>query len=243
MKYKLYKGKFAVYSFVIILFLIAAIGAVLLKVEYDNKPGFKKEDSLLNAPYIYSVYTSSRPQIQDKHYYGNPSASVSIIAFLDIPSEASRYFIKEIFPKLKENYIDNGKIKYYPKSYITLEDIKQKNNNFKYSISLKCFNKLDKENSEQIYFDLFSINVEEISLLLKKYDIPINDYNLCVKEKNLDFDELYQEASEIEILGMIGINQRFYIGIAGIDNTILDGIPKYLKFERTIRQHEIRVGS
>lgn len=237
------QSKFAVYAFIFIIFLLVATIAIIYKVQYENKPGLKDQDGVLNAPYLYSFYVYSNPNIQDRQYYGNSKASITIIAFLDIESEASRYFIKEVFPKIKENYIDTGKVKYYQRNYIILDDIIQKNNNFKYSVALHCISKLEKESYYSIYFNLFSAKIEEIPELLKKYNVPMKEYNDCADEKNVKFDELYEEASEIESLGMVGINQRFYIGIAGRDNTVLDGIPKYTKFEKTIRLYGIQIGT
>lgn len=233
------KRKLPIYTFVVIVFLLVAISIGSYKIQYDKKPGLKKD--VLNAEYIYSFYVSSKPQIQNNPYYGDPSASITVTAFLDIESEASRYFMKEIFPKLEEDYINTGKVKFFHKTYITLEDIEQKNNNFKYAISLNCLNKIDRDNYYPIFFDLFSTNLEDINILLEKYDISINNYDTCINENNLD--EIYQESSEIERLGLVGINQRFYIGIAGIDNTVLDGIPKYAKFQRTLRQYELQIGT
>ena len=70
----------------------------------------------------------------------------------------------------------------------------------------------------------------------------MNKYNQCINDEET-MNQIYKDALVLERLGMPGINQRFYIGIAGKDNTVLSGIPKYGKFQDTIRQYETRLGN
>ena len=228
--------KFTVYTFTLVILIWVIASSIFYKIEYENKPRYKEE--IIPAPYLYNFYVPSNPVINEP-YYGSPGTSITMVAFLDVDSEASKFFIKDILPNIKKNYIDKGAIKFYHKNYVTLEDIENKNNNFKYSLILSCIKKLKQENYYDFYFDLFSTsNIKE---LIKKYNIPIKEYNDCVSKKNLD--QIHADALEVENLGIIAINQRFYIGIAGRDNTVFDGIPKYVRFQKAIRQYEIQVGN
>jgi len=143
---------------------------------------------------------------------------------------------------LKQDYIDNGNIKYYHKDYITFEDIDEKSRNYRYSMALLCVGKLNKENYYKFYFNLFDTKEEDIRKLIKKYGIQEKEFDKCLRNKDY-VNLMYKNALEIEKLDMIGVNQRIYIGIAGNDNTILTGIPKYSRFQDVIRLYEIQIGN
>jgi hypothetical protein len=235
-----YKKRFVIYSFVLAVLVLVVFNVINYKSDYDNQP--VADETRLIAPYLYNFYVSSNPDIKNRPYYGSEDASITMIAFLDIDSEISKNFIEGIFPRIKEDHIDNENLKYYHKNYITLEDIKEQNNNFRYSMALLCISKIKREKYYDFYFDIFNIDIKDIQKLLRKYKIPRNKYDDCTKEQE-NLDQLYRDALEIENLGMVGINQRFYIGISGRDNTVLSGIPKYDKFQNTIRQYEIQLGN
>ena len=240
MNMKWHKTKFAVYTFVLVIIIFVIVTAIYFKIDYENEP--VKEENQLIAPYLYDIYTPKKPDIQNSLFYGNEKASITIISYLDFDSEASKIFIKEIFPIIKKDYIDPGNLKYYNKNYITLEDIEEKNNNYLYSMAMLCVEKLAKTNYFNFYFDLFRYDVDNIPELIKKYDISKKVYDECEGNEN-NLKELQRNALENENLGIIGVNQRFYIGIAGKDNTVLVGIPKYSKFQDSIRQYEVKIGN
>ena len=237
---KEHNSKTTTYILLLMLFVVVAAGFAFNKFRYENRPGAETREGFSNTPYLYSFYVSSNPDITEIPYYGDEEASITITAFLDIESVASKYFIEEIFPRLENDYIDRGEVKFYQKNYITLEDIESKNNNFKYSLALKCINKIKEQSYYPIYFDLFSTGIGKIDILLKKHKIPVNLYNKCLE--NFEVDDLYKDALEIENLGVVGVNQRFYIRIAGRDNTVLDGVPRYTRFQKVIRLLEVKIG-
>lgn len=240
MKKKWHEKRFVIYSFVLVLLGFVAVNVINYKADYYNQP--VADETKLIAPYLYNFYVSSNPDINNRPYYGSKDASITMIAFLDIDSEISKNFIERMFLRIKEDYIDNENLKYYHKSYLTLEDIEEQNNNFRYSMALLCVSKIKREKYYAFYFDIFNIDIKDIQKLLRKHRIPRNMYNDCTKEQE-NLDQLYKDALEIENLGTVGINQRFYIGIAGKDNTVLSGIPKYDKFHDIIRQYEIWLGN
>ena len=240
MSKKWYKKKFVIYAFVLALLTFVVVNFINYKVDYDNQPGTGETN--LIAPYLYNFYVSSKPNIQDSPYYGSKEASITIIALLDIDSETSKNFIKNIFPRLNEDYIDKGKVRYYHKNYLTLEDVEEKNENFVYSMALLCIHKLDREKYYDFYFDLFDTEIKDIPKLLRKYKIPRNKYEDCIKEQE-NIDQLSGDVLEVENLGTVGINQRFYIGIMGKYNSVLTGIPDYETFRETIRPYELQLGN
>ncbi len=235
-------SKFAVYfiALIIAISLITA-GAFFYKIRYERNP-LVKESGLLQAQKFYGPSVYFNPEINSAKYYGSKDAGVTIIAFLDMHSEASKYFMKDIFPRIKEEYIDSGNARYYHKSYISVDGINKKDIDFEYSIALECVKKISPEKYYEVYFDLFGYGIENMQKILKGHDIPIAEYEGCVASEDT-LNGLYKNAMEIENLGIVGIGQRFYIGIAGNDNTVLDGIPGYARFNRTIRQYEIQLGN
>src|SRR3989338_138732 len=234
--------KFAVYSIgIIIAMLIIAAGAVFYKIRYEPNPLFK-ESGLLQSQKFYDLSIYFNPDINSANYYGSEDAGVTIIAFLDMHSDSSKYFMKEIFPKIKQEYIDSGNAKYYNKSYITMGSINKKDADFEYSIALECIKKTSAEKYYDAYFGIFSSPAGDIRETLINHNIFMDKYQDCLGEEDT-LNELYKNAIEIENLGIVGIGQRFYIGIAGSDNTVLDGIPSYAKFNRTIRQYEMQLGN
>ena len=80
------------------------------------------------------------------------------------------------------------------------------------------------------------------SKLIKKYGIQDYDFNECFKNDE-NIQQLYVDAIEVEKLDIIGVNQRFYIGLMSSDNTVLTGIPKYSRFQDVIRIYEIQIGN
>lgn len=234
-------SKFAVYSIALVIALsIMTTGFFFYKIRYGSNPSIK-ESGLLQAQKFYDLSIYFNPEINSANYYGSEGAGVTIIAFLDMHSDASRYFMKEIFPKIREEYIDSGNARYYHKSYISVDSINKQDIDFEYSIALECVKKISAEKYYDIYFDLFA-GAGDIQETLIKRNISIDRYQDCIGEEDT-LNELYKNAMETENLGIAGIGQRFYIGIAGGDNTVLDGVPSYAKFNRTIRQYEIQIGN
>lgn len=224
----------------VVVFLITG-AASIYNTEYTKKPVVREKVNLHDADYLYRFYVSATPNIQNREYLGNPNASIFIIDFIDINSNSSRYFISEIFPKLKEEYIDSGKARFYHKNYITKDDFIAKNERFIYAQALACVIHLKKEVYYNFYFNLFELNsTDEIPTLLGKYNISLRQFADCMQ--NNQFENIIEDYSEAENFGMVGISPRFYVGIDDRANTIINGIPKYDKFKKAIREYEILLG-
>jgi|TARA_B100001971_G_C18160219_1_gene520953 hypothetical protein len=191
----------------------------------EKNPVFKEKVNSRDVTYLYNFYLQSNPKTDNRMIYGNPDASITFTVVLDVTSDASGYFVKEILPLLKEEFIDTGKVKYYHKNYLTLEDIGEKTDRFKYSAALLCIE------SKEDYFNFFD-EFKDATAFISKYNLS-QDCNEDVR--------LREDAMEIENFGTITA-QRFYIGIEGADSTVLDGVQSYAKFRRIIRNHQIIIG-
>jgi len=227
-------------ALIVLVFMVASF-YTLYRTEAKNKPIVKEKISSKDFNYLYDFYISSIPNINERPFFGSDKAAIYFIAYLDITSEASQYFISEIFPELKREYIDKGIVKFYAKNHITIQDFEDKNEKFIYAQTLLCVSSLNQESYYPFYFDLFRLGEKDINALLTKYNISIIKYNKCMDEEK--FDELKEDISETENFGLRGINGRFYIGITGINYKALNGVPKYVKFNRTIRDYELVIGN
>ena len=197
-------------------------------------------ENIKDASYASRFYLTSNPFMEGP-FYGDKKAGITLIAFTDASSEPSRAFMQEIFPLLKKDYIETGLMKIYNKHYITPQDIMERNDNFKDAMMLECIKKLKNQEYYPIYSEMLSKNVT-IRKLLEAHEIGIDSYNECMYGNEV-LDTLYKNALEIEGLGIVGIDQRFYIGLAGKENIVLDGVQPYIKFQQVIRQNEIKIGN
>ena len=236
------KSKIILYGIIVSVLIFMTFNIfVLYHKEYSNNPIIKQNISTLNTGYIYDFYVSANPNINGREYYGNKNASITITSFMDIDSEASRYFIKEIFPKIEQDYINTGEARIYFKNYITAQDFQDQNNRFLYAQALSCTEHSKKESYYQFYFDLFSINgTKELKNLVNKHNTDHGSFDACIKRQ--DYKNIIIDMSETENFGISGITPRFYIGLDGRDNTVIEGVPTYTKFKRTIKEYEVTLG-
>ena len=240
MSRRIYRLIFATYIVLILIVAFLVTNGVISKMGYDRQPG-TREKNPVNVDFLYKFYISSGLDTKNDIFYGNEEASIRMSAFLVFNSEESKIFISEVFPQIEEDYINKSIIKFSAQNYITLDDIEEQNDNFKYSLLLECVKKIKKENYYAVYFDIF-LDETDIKELVKRYKISVNKYNQCINDEET-INQIYKYALELERLGMPGINQRFYIGITETDNIVQNGIPEYDKFQDAIREYEMQIGN
>ena len=208
---------------------------------YASNPIIQQNISSFNIGYVYDFYVSSTPTIDGRSYYGGKNASITIIAFMDIGSESSKYFIREMLPQIEHDYINTGEAKIYFKNYITAQDFHDKNERFLYAEALSCIESEKKESYYQFYFDLFGINgTKEFKNLLDKNKTSHGRFDACIKKQ--DYKNILIDMYETENFGIIGATPRFYIGLDGRDNSVIEGVPTYAKFKRAIKEYEVTIG-
>ncbi len=190
---------------------------------------------------LYDFYISATPRIDNRPYYGQANASITIIAYIDPTKQSSSYFLSERLPQLKKEYMDTAKVKLYVKHYLLEQDISDNSLNYILTKYLTCIAQVEKEKYFDFFFGLFAVSdAKEISSLLKQHNISEQQVNSCMATS--DFAQLYEDLYEVEKFNIVGTSPRFYIGISGRDNRILDGVPAYDTFQRTIRQHQLVLG-
>ena len=222
---------------IIFVFVITSVIA-WYKKDIGNNVVLNENLDSLDANYLYRNYFSSRPSFDSRPYFGNKNSSITMIAFIDPASEASKEFVSRIFPQLKVNFIDNGRIRFIVKYYLDLNDLNKDSERFKIYSYLECIRETDDSSFNEKYLEL--LKSSEQSKLIESQKTRNLQFKDCIETDN--FENIKKDALEVQSFGMIGINPRFYIGINGNSNTALDGIPTITKINQTVRQYEIEIG-
>jgi len=211
------------------------VGFFLYQRELKNNP--KLSNNIFDSDNLVEFYSALEPNADNTPFLGNSDASVTLITYFDITSEDTNVFFSDFFPLIKEEFINEGKLRYYQKHYITDEDYQKKTDRYIYVKSMLCIAKLDKEKYYDVYFDILETK-KDVMYYADKYNITgMVD---CVLNEELE--EIQLNIAEISKLGMLGIKQRLYLGIDGIDNQIIDGTPNYENFQREVKKMLFEVG-
>lgn len=226
---------------VIVLAVLIVVPYGYYKTEFSKKPAIQERFQDGDLRYLYNFYVSNTPEIAERPWYGHVDAEITMMGFIDIDEDSSRYFMDEIFPRLEQDYIFQDKMRFIHKYSITQDDIDEKNANYRYAASLECVREMDPAKYYDVYFMLFDLQgPEDIPQVITKNELDLEQYQTCMAKGN--FPSLIADLTEIEGFAIVGINPRFYIGIAGTDNTAIDGVPSYKRFKDTIRQAQLVIG-
>lgn len=233
------KWSLSIAIFVVIVFLGVTLKGYS-KTEFDKRPIIQDKMSVANADYLYDFYVKRTPNIENRLAFGDEHASIIFIAYIDLTAETSVRFFKEFFPALKTDYIESGMVKFYHKNYLLKEDYDQKTPRFVMSKSLLCIKEISPEEYYPYYFDIVGQTPEIIPDLIKKHNIDQAAYSACMDSGSSK--ELLEDLSEVDNFGMIGLNPRIYIGLAGSKNSQFNGIPNYNRVKRIIKSDEVQIG-
>ena len=224
--------------FTICIFLVGFVYG-FSKTEYIKKPIVKEKVDSKDYKYLYSFYVGDNPDVNLIVPYGNKNSSLTMILFIDIDDADSRTFMREIFPRINQSFISTGKLRFYRKSYVSSSDFKARNNKYLYAQSISCVKSIRPDRFYDYYFGLFGSNASpSIIEAAAKYGIGGSDFENCLNGSP-QFD-VVEDISENEKYGIV-LNPRIYIGIAGTDNTVLEG-PDYDQLIRTINLYELKIG-
>ncbi|MBU0980884.1 MAG: DsbA family protein [Nanoarchaeota archaeon] len=208
--------------------------------EFERKPILSTKMDEADFSGLYDLYLSSRPDIAGRPWYGDKDAQVTVIAYLDPTSGSSRSFMQEMFPLLDEEFIQSGVVRFYQKSHVSRQDLLAENDNLKYANSLSCVARVRKEVYYGFLLDLFRTDDPgQLDSLLDAHGISEETFGRCLQKGN--FPEVLQDVSEVESFGMVGVEPRFYVGIHGRGNTVLDGA-SYSRLRREILTKKLEIG-
>jgi len=207
--------------------------------EYDKKPVVKEKIESGDIKGVYDFYITTNPNVVNRPYYGSSNAPIMIVAYMDVKSDSTKTFFAEFYPEIKSEYINQGKIRLIHKNYLTNDDIVENTERYTYAKALSCMHKLNSSIYFDFYQDILDSNYLEVPIIASKYT-NITTFESCIIAPTNNL--LLEDMSEVENFGMVGINPRFYIGLSGNDNTVVDGIPTLNSFKRTIKNFQTQIG-
>ena len=125
------------------LFVFGAIGyyAFAAKFEYARNSYVQEQYKAGNAGGVLDFYFNGDPIIESRRFVGNDTP-VTMIVVTDFLSGASASFFNDLFPQIKEQFIDSGQARLYEKYYITRQEYDQKKGRFIYAVAALCFEDL-----------------------------------------------------------------------------------------------------
>ena len=220
---------------IILIFIISSAIAWYRKDVQHNVILNEKIDSF-NADYLYRNYVAAKPDIKDRPFFGNEKANIVMISYLDSGADSTKRFLDEDYPILKKEFIDTGRLRFVVKYYLDSTDLDKNSERFKAYSYLECARKTSPDFG-RIYFDIIKDGANRTDAQSQEQGSKMKK---CMETEN--FENIKVDAMEVENLGMIGLNPRFYIGINGNVNTALDGIPTITRINQTVRLYEIELG-
>lgn len=192
-----------------------------------------------NISFLYSFYVQGRPS-DSEICLGNTSAKIKMIAYLDIASNKSTQFINNIYPLLQRDFISNSGLKFCYKNYVTIDDANQNSLNYQFAIASYCVRILKPESYyDFVFYAIRQNNKTDTEKAVLDNGIPLDSFNQCIHNSDRRF--VMQEIIENENLAN-GIRQRFYIGITGTSYSLVEGLPPYTSFSRTLKNYQMMIG-
>lgn len=243
-----YSGRLLlVFLILFVLFLVVSIYLVFITKEriavINELRGLNMNEKISlsdNLFSVYSLYNSQIPSIDNRIFFGSNNSYITFVSFLDFNSSASKIFIFDIYPKLYDEYIKTGKMKYYPRVPISKEEFTLRKDRFIYAQTLYCFEWLNNKDYYSFYLDMFKYNVSDIHLLLEKYNVSKDAFETCFEKS--EFDEMKRDVVETKLLGLNGVGEAFYIGVFGTQNKEILGVSDYDSFRHFIHLIQVRMG-
>lgn len=220
-------------SIILLVLLMVGSFCLLVKTDYFHIDYIKGKLITGDVVYLFDKFIMGTPKLNDDLAYGAQDAPLMIIAFLDVKSDSSKYFMDEIFPKLKQEFIDPGKVKIYFKQHLTAKQLKARDETFKYAQALACVKHLSQEQYFDFYFELF-----EAASFDELLD-GVAEFEDCMQK---EFESVVEDMLDVELLGMRGYSPRFYIGLNPRDSVIINGVPSYERFRMKLREYQILIG-
>ncbi|MBU9720076.1 MULTISPECIES: DsbA family protein [Bacillaceae] len=142
------KWVFGIVKLLLILALVVMSGLFLFNMSSGSGIDSTGEAYLAESRTIdeYEVYETIEFTV-DRVYLGEESATNEVILVLDYMCPFCKDWLEEVFPKLKDDFIDQGKVKYFsiPQVYLS-----------KQSLALTEFTQQVEETHPERYFELLN---------------------------------------------------------------------------------------
>ena len=219
--------------------IAAAMAAAFLmnfSIESKSSPVTMQKVRSLDIKFVAMNYAGMNPDNSNMPFIGSESAGVSIIAFMDLSDQSTRYFFENIYSNISYSFIQGGEAKFYPRPIVSYEEYRSKGRNYRAAAGLYCIYNLDREDFSGAFFE--AVSGDEVSA--GTYNISEGSFDKCLESFENESAIGYIQETETFALG--GIKPKFYIGIEGQNNQVIEGIPSYARFRNTIRQYQLTIG-
>lgn len=206
----------ALYSVVLVLLIISGI---LSHLHSQNGAEFTQD--------VVATYT--QPKLEQRITIGNQTAPITIIVYARPGDQTTKEYMEFVFPWLNQKYIQNEYAQFIIKPHVEKEDADQNTTTFLKGHLAYCVYKTIQPPA----------NVEAVFSVLNGQDFANQD----ALRKNCEISpEFKEDIFEVERFGMRGKYPITYVGVGGIQNTVIQGIPSQERFREIIREKQILVG-
>lgn len=230
---------------ILLILIFFAINITLLTTksltERTLLKGVDDDSDIGPVTYMLQSYLPKNPELEDRYFEGSIDASVTIAFYATPQSEAANRFLQDLYPELHDEYIKTGKIRFYPKHHLTLQDYSQRTDNYLYAASLSCFLELGGKDYFVFYLESFDTDgASAMPNLAEKLGLDKESFKVCTDAP--PHAQTKEDLLETANFGFEAVVPYMVIGIEGRDIAILQGVPSYTKLNRTIRRYLIRLG-
>ncbi len=222
----------------VILLLIVSLGIYSYYTIGNNKyPIINNKLESKDYDYVLKFYSSNKPLLEDRPFYGEENAQLTLVIYSTNLDENSKEFMTEVFPVINEEYVKTGKLKVYQKYNINAMDYKDKTDKYKYAQTLLCVEEYYPEVFWSYYFNSFNNTLED--------NFNINNIDSaqileCVNQEH--FERLLEDLSESQKFRIQDINPVLYVGIGDRNFDQIIGNPTFIELQRVIRQKQLAIG-
>lgn len=223
-------------ALVIIFFAgFAAVGAI--QDQQARQPDLLAQTQQMNVTYLSWYYGGAFPTVGQRGHAGSENAATIIIAFLAPLDDASRQFMRDTYPSLRDGAIANGTLRFYGRTPVSRADVRDRNERFLYALALSCVNSIDPSAYGRVYEDIIGTPVSQLAGVVTDAGIPRAAYDECMRTGAVASEDVALTEKDMAYTG-----QRLYIGFGGTMMTVFDGIPPATTLSRTLRSYAINIG-
>ena len=240
------------------LLLCASILYYLLaaRFEYNTNAYVKEQYTKGNTQALYDFYFSGDPLLEARPVFLNASLAspaVTMIVVTDFLSTQNRVFYEQLFPQIRSRFLDPGQAAVYEKYYIPRQEYEQQTGRFMYVVAAFCIGQdtnVTPEQFEQFHLQLFLLqnatngtvpSPDTFADIAVRLGIPKYQFLQCIDASRKDPPRaIYEDMLETDLFRIE--SPSLLVGIGGLDNIVLIGIPSMAQVTSAMREKQINLG-
>lgn len=160
--------------------------------------------------------------LENQPMLGNPDANVTVVEFGDYRCPVCKQFDTQVFPRLKQNYIETGKIKLYFVNYAFLDQHFTGQTSTRAAVAAECVYNQDEEQFWNFHKAIYDNQGPE------RQDWATRDFLMQIARdstEGLDYDRLKACISNQETLERVQKDRRIgsNVGVTGTPSVYVNG--------------------